>query len=135
MTMDIDALKADLARDEGFIPHAYQDSLGYWTIGCGRLIDEQLGGGISKEEALYLLGNDIRRSLADLDRALPWWRGLSEARMRALANMAFNLGITRLLGFRLFLAALEAGRSEEHTSELQSLMRTSYAVFCLTKNN
>src|SRR3546814_1771147 len=26
-------------------------------------------------------------------------------------------------------------RSEEHTSELQSLMRTSYAVFCLTKNN
>src|SRR3546814_5222244 len=29
------------------------------------------------------------------------------------------------------LAAL--GRSEEHTSELQSLMRNSYAVFCLTK--
>src|SRR3546814_6645451 len=31
------------------------------------------------------------------------------------------------------LAALEAMRSEEHTSELQSLMRTSYAVFCLKK--
>src|SRR3546814_2603191 len=28
---------------------------------------------------------------------------------------------------------LSAGRSEEHTSELQSLMRTSYAVFCLKK--
>src|SRR3546814_2110285 len=28
---------------------------------------------------------------------------------------------------------LEAGRSEEHTSELQSLMRISYAVFCLKK--
>src|SRR3546814_6460518 len=27
------------------------------------------------------------------------------------------------------------GRSEEHTSELQSLMRNSYAVFCLKKNN
>src|SRR3546814_10109449 len=27
----------------------------------------------------------------------------------------------------------QAGRSEEHTSELQSLMRTSYAVFCLKK--
>src|SRR3546814_2019596 len=27
------------------------------------------------------------------------------------------------------------GRSEEHTSELQSLMRISYAVFCLNKNN
>src|SRR3546814_4765649 len=30
---------------------------------------------------------------------------------------------------------IEAPRSEEHTSELQSLMRISYAVFCLTKKN
>src|SRR3546814_10373617 len=30
---------------------------------------------------------------------------------------------------------LELSRSEEHTSELQSLMRISYAVFCLTKKN
>src|SRR3546814_8738572 len=29
--------------------------------------------------------------------------------------------------------SLEKGRSEEHTSELQSLMRNSYAVFCLKK--
>src|SRR3546814_950294 len=29
----------------------------------------------------------------------------------------------------------EFGRSEEHTSELQSLMRISYAVFCLKKKN
>src|SRR3546814_7293042 len=32
------------------------------------------------------------------------------------------------------LAAIPATRSEEHTSELQSLMRNSYAVFCLKKN-
>src|SRR3546814_4243398 len=31
------------------------------------------------------------------------------------------------------LRAREEARSEEHTSELQSLMRTSYAVFCLNK--
>src|SRR3546814_10173348 len=31
------------------------------------------------------------------------------------------------------VTALVAGRSEEHTSELQSLMRTSYAVLCLKK--
>src|SRR3546814_6917547 len=30
-------------------------------------------------------------------------------------------------------ALVQAGRSEEHTSELQSLMRISYAVFCLKK--
>src|SRR3546814_6897857 len=32
-----------------------------------------------------------------------------------------------------FLARPAGGRSEEHTSELQSLMRISYAVFCLKK--
>src|SRR3546814_3359539 len=32
-----------------------------------------------------------------------------------------------------FAAASEMPRSEEHTSELQSLMRTPYAVFCLKK--
>src|SRR3546814_8360175 len=42
------------------------------------------------------------------------------------------------LGFRKEApAAMAAGlsRSEEHTSELQSLMRSSYAVFCLKKKN
>src|SRR3546814_1339923 len=34
---------------------------------------------------------------------------------------------------RFFLAFAQAWRSEEHTSELQSLMRISYAVFCLKK--
>src|SRR3546814_10353926 len=39
------------------------------------------------------------------------------------------------VGHRLFRPmAVALHRSEEHTSELQSLMRTSYAVFCLKKN-
>src|SRR3546814_8933182 len=41
----------------------------------------------------------------------------------------FALGI---LGISV-IASLSEGRSEEHTSELQSLMRISYAVFCLKK--
>src|SRR3546814_3974439 len=36
--------------------------------------------------------------------------------------------------YKRFIDAI-GGRSEEHTSELQSLMRTSYAVFCLKKKN
>src|SRR3546814_7939442 len=35
----------------------------------------------------------------------------------------------------VWMSARAAARSEEHTSELQSLMRISYAVFCLTKKN
>src|SRR3546814_3531754 len=36
---------------------------------------------------------------------------------------------------KALLEDLDGLRSEEHTSELQSLMRNSYAVFCLKKNN
>src|SRR3546814_3889102 len=37
--------------------------------------------------------------------------------------------------YRLEVFEAHDGRSEEHTSELQSLMRISYAVFCLKKKN
>src|SRR3546814_2733789 len=39
----------------------------------------------------------------------------------------------RMAGRVLVLCLNKSGRSEEHTSELQSLMRISYAVFCLKK--
>src|SRR3546814_8827947 len=51
--------------------------------------------------------------------------------------LAVHEAITLLRKFRLLAAARVEGvqllRSEEHTSELQSLMRISYAVFCLKK--
>src|SRR3546814_8223169 len=47
---------------------------------------------------------------------------------------ARNLGLDAFEQFtRMRVAAQMLGRSEEHTSELQSLMRISYAVFCLKK--
>ena len=88
-----DALLAvELERDEGFVPYAYQDSRGFWTIGIGRLIDKARGGRITREEALYLKRNDIARFKAELDKAAPWWRTLDAVRQRAVLNMTFNLG-------------------------------------------
>src|SRR3546814_10349150 len=55
----------------------------------------------------------------------------------AMAFIVFTLRGTRLrrrCGFRALDDLVELSRSEEHTSELQSLMRISYAVFCLTQN-
>src|SRR3546814_4673537 len=65
-----------------------------------------------------------------------------------LAGVAAQAGILRQIdaialaaqveGRLVFLAELglhRVPRSEEHTSELQSLMRISYAVFCLKKKN
>src|SRR3546814_3450852 len=52
---------------------------------------------------------------------------------QAVADRGFGLGAHLFAGFMLVGAALAVARSEEHTSELQSLMRISYAVFCLKK--
>src|SRR3546814_5517350 len=43
--------------------------------------------------------------------------------------------VTAILRFGWLFPQLIIGRSEEHTSELQSLMRISYAVFCLKKKH
>lgn len=105
----MDPLLEQLKDDESFIEYAYQDSKGFWTIGYGRMIDRRLGGGITKSEGEFLLNNDVTKVLVDLDRELPWWRRLDEVRQRVLADMAFNLGITKLLKFKRTLEAIRTG--------------------------
>src|SRR3546814_8193130 len=69
-----------------------------------------------------------------------WRDWITSVDHKKIGIMYMVLGIIMLLrGFSdaLMMRAQQAvafGRSEEHTSELQSLMRISYAVFCLTKN-
>lgn len=108
-----DPITEDLKRDEGLRLKPYLDTVGKTTIGYGRNLDDV---GISEPEAAILLDHDIRRSLAYLDRALPWWRGLPAPSQRGLTNMAFNLG-PRLLSFKLMLAALLAGDGSRAADE------------------
>src|SRR3546814_8129569 len=52
----------------------------------------------------------------------------------ALRRFKEDLAVLLISGVFIILSAtLDYERSEEHTSELQSLMRISYAVFCLKK--
>lgn len=112
--MDVDALAAALIADEGLRLHAYRDTAGKLTIGIGHNLDEL---GITEAEARAILADDIARICADLDRSLPWWRGLGEARQEALAEMAFNLGPGGLLAFHNTLSALQDGRFEDAARE------------------
>ena len=89
--------------------HAYQNHLGYWTIGIGRLIDKRKGGGISTEESAYLFANDLDTKLAGVRRRLPWFDRLDEARQGVLLNMAFQMGVDGLLRFKNTLAMIERG--------------------------
>src|SRR3546814_4015921 len=62
-----------------------------------------------------------------MDSVDPLMSDAAYARMKQMGELAYN----RELAGR---AQAWISRSEEHTSELQSLMRISYAVFCLKKN-
>lgn len=92
-------LIAELEEHERFVPYAYPDSEGYWTIGFGRMIDGRLGGGVTKEEGLYLLNRDIDKAKATVSKIEPRWTDLTPERQRVLLNMAHNLGYKRLAGF------------------------------------
>ena len=85
-TADRAQLVADLERDEGCELLPYTDTVDKLTVGIGRNLTDR---GISLEEAHYLLQRDIDLVVADLDRALPWWREMTPARQRVLANMCF----------------------------------------------
>src|SRR3546814_2924793 len=62
------------------------------------------------------------------------WGGLAEAQLRKHGRAARRHARRPEPGTRQVSPGVcGRGRSEEHTSELQSLMRISYAVFCLKK--
>lgn len=101
-------LRKQLERHEGRVAHAYQDHLGFWTIGIGRLIDARRGGGLSNDEIDNLFTNDLNRTKHQLRRNLPWFDDAPDNVKQALCNMAFQLGVRGLLGFRRMLAAVAA---------------------------
>ncbi len=98
-----------LRRDEGERLAAYQDHLGFWTIGVGRLIDARKGGGITQDESAYLLANDIEKRRDELLRLLPWAAALDDARFGVLLNMAFQMGVAGLMKFQNTLRMVQGG--------------------------
>ena len=114
--MDIATLRADLTRDEGLRLKPYPDTVGKLTIGVGRNLDDV---GISEDEAAILLTNDIANVMHHLDVALPWWQQMDPVRQRVLANLCFNLGISKLMEFKNTLILMESGRYEAAAEGLE----------------
>lgn len=144
MTYSMHKLVAELTRDEGLRLRTYRCTAAKLTIGIGRNLDDVGIGesearifdcataaqalayvkrhGVTRLQAESLFANDIVGCERDLDRRLPWWRTLDDVRQRVLLNMCFNLGISRLLGFRNTLRMIERRAFEDAAAGmLQSL--------------
>lgn len=126
-----------LLKHEGMMNKPYFCSSGKLTIGIGRNIEDN---GITKDEAVILLKNDIERCEQEARKYFPWFDSLGLARQDVILSMIFNLGITRLLGFKNLisaiakqdfklaaeemLASLWAKQVKARASELSEMMKT-----------
>ncbi|MBF0424316.1 MAG: glycoside hydrolase family protein [Magnetococcales bacterium] len=113
--MDRNKLKRQLRMHEGLQLQVYEDSVGKLTIGVGRNLEDR---GITPDEAMYLLDNDITDFEAQISEAFPWYADLDDVRQRVLVDMGFNLGLAGLKGFRRMLQAVQERRYDDAATEM-----------------
>jgi|TARA_R110002020_G_scaffold170460_1_gene360117 lysozyme len=124
--MDFNRLCEQLIHHEGLKLEPYTCPEGFLSIGVGRNIQSR---GISKNEALYLLKNDIDISMKELDDSFPWFSNLSEARQIALIDLHYNIGLTKLKKFKKTLALIgQAVNGEASWSDVSAeLLRSKWS--------
>ncbi len=116
--MAITDITSQLMRDEGFRSSAYQDSLGFWTIGTGICIDGKKGCGITAEENAVLLSHRLAAIQDEVAKQFPWTDALDPIRRGVLWNMAYQMGVGGLGQFRSMLSKLQVGDYSGASAEM-----------------
>jgi lysozyme len=112
--MDREKLKASLEKHEGRRNKLYVDTVGVPTIGVGFNLDKPMPDAVID----FWLEIEIDQHQKELDVALPWASKLDDVRYRVLIEMAFNLGIPRLLQFKNTLASIKRGDYDLAASQM-----------------
>ena len=117
-------VKQMLVRHEGVVCHVYKCTAEppRDTIGCGRNLSDN---GISEDEAMYLLDNDIKRVKEELNKNFGAWRTMPEKARMVCIDMVFNLGITGFMKFLKTRQLMELGLWLEASEEI---LRSKYAT-------
>lgn len=124
--MDLSKLVTELQKDEGFRPYVYDDAngkpvipgytmVGHPTIGYGWALDKDL---CSQELGGLILNYQASDSYSRLLKDIPWLSGKPESIQRALANIAFNIGVQGLLRFYVFVSLIQQGRYTDAANDL-----------------
>ena len=101
-------------QEEGFRSKPYRCTSGALTIGIGYNLD----AGMPFDEAVLLMRHRIDKIRRALLERLEWFPKLNEARQAALLSMAYQMGLSGLLGFRRTLATMESGDWEKASLEM-----------------
>jgi len=114
-----------LKGDEDVRSQVYKDSLGFFTIGVGRLVDDRKpGSGLRPVEIDFMLNNDVDDRINALQKALPWFQNLDDVRQGVLLNMAFQMGTDCLLGFK---NTLEMVRQGQYSQAADAMLQSKWA--------
>lgn len=107
-------LKDHIKEYEGLSNVLYKCTSNKLSIGYGRNLEDV---GISKDEAEYLLKNDIDIALDEVSEHFDM-PNLPEPAQIVLVDMCFNMGISRLLNFRNMIKAMEQDDWDKAADEL-----------------
>jgi lysozyme len=110
MLINLHRLQERVMKDEGFRAKSYLDTEGIPTIGYGTtrwpgMGEVQLGESILPEDAKTLLRGDLWGAILDAEHIFTRFHEMNAVRQEVLANMAYNLGRSRLAGFKKMIAA------------------------------
>lgn len=119
--MDYERVAARIRKSEGLSYLPYKCPTGHLTIGYGHNLEH----GISIEAAELLLRQDIEIAAKQVKNAFIWWPKLTEARFYVLVDMTFNMGISRLCGFKKMLTAVEQG---DYQTAAKEMLASKWAV-------
>ena len=105
--MNLERLREQLEIDEGVKYEVYKDHLGYATFGIGHLItvhDPENGWSVGTDVDEYRVKeafeDDVQDVISDCEKLYVQWEHLPEEAQQVIANMMFNMGLTRLTKFR-----------------------------------
>lgn len=124
------SLIENIKAHEGFKDHIYKDSVGKPTIGYGFLVaalspDElKLNGGkvepMGKEVAEKILNLKLKKLGKRLFQCLPWLGSKPQNVQDTLIEMAYQLGLAGLMGFRHTLSCIEEGNYAQVARNLKA---------------
>ena len=92
---------------EGYSSCVYQDSLGYFTIGYGKMVDKRKNGGLTESQASYILNDELQSARASL-QSFQWFNAMDEVRQDVIVELCFNIGLQGVLKFHNMIAAITA---------------------------
>lgn len=120
---DFERLSKSTDDHEGFRSIPYKDTKDLWTFAKGRCLERNpltaeewkhlLDGShivvaITEQGANWLKWIELRARERDCQNSFSFWSRLNDARQNALIEMAYQMGMSKLKGFKKMLAAIES---------------------------